>query len=79
MPEQLRVLLPAQLRYYNGGVDETQVRFCQGATLAHYLAVLDIPGHEFMGIVLDGVLSCDLTRVPGPNSVIELVPSMSGG
>ena len=79
MPEGLRVLLPAQLRYYNGGEDELRMPYQPGAALAEYLAMLDIPEHEFMGVVLDGELSADRTRVPGPDSTIELVPSMSGG
>ncbi len=73
------MLLPAQLRYHNGGEEELRVPYRQGAPLSDYLALLGIPEHEFMGIVLDGELSADRTRVPGPGSTIELVPSMSGG
>ena len=79
MPEQVRVLLPAHLRHYNDGDEELALPWVEGATLAHYLEVLGIPEHEFMGIVLDGELSADRTRVPDSGSTIELVPAMSGG
>ena len=38
-----------------------------------------IMGHEFAGVVLDGELTGDTAQVPGPDSVLELVPAMSGG
>ncbi len=80
MPEQtLRILLHAQLRHYNDGKDETALPFKPGAPIAHYLEQLNIPGHEFAGVVLDGVLTGDTSLVPGPDSVLELMPAMSGG
>ncbi len=80
MPEEsLRILLHAHLRHYNEGREETSLPFRAGATVAEYLAVLDIPGHEFAGVVLDGELTGDVTLVPQRDSVLELVPAMSGG
>ncbi len=75
----LRILLHAHLRHYNEGREETSLPFRDGATVAEYLATLAIPGHEFAGVVLDGELTGDTAQVPGPDSVLELVPAMSGG
>lgn len=80
MPEAtLRILLHAHLRHYNDGREETSLPFRAGATVAEYLATLDIPGHEFAGVVLDGELTGDTSRIPRVDSVLELVPAMSGG
>ncbi len=76
---RLRVLLHAQLRHYNGGSEETTLPFSRGATVAHYLTLLGIPGHEFAGVVLDGTLTGDTSLVPAEDSVLELMPAMSGG
>ena len=75
----VKLLLRAHLRLHNSGQEELLLPHVQGASIAHYLAQTTVPAHEFMGVVLDGVLSGDLTRVPGPGSVVELVPAMSGG
>lgn len=77
--ELVHFLLPAQIRRYNGGVEEASLPWVQGATVADYVARLAIPAHEFMGVVLDGTLTGDLARVPGPGSRLELVPALSGG
>ncbi len=53
--------------------------FEAGATIAHYLELLNIPGHEFAGVILDGTLTGDTSLVPERHSVLELMPAMSGG
>lgn len=75
----VHILLFAQLRHYNGGEEGLDLPWRKGATIRDYIDVLQIPGHEWMGTVLDGELSGDLDRVPGPGSTLELVPAMSGG
>lgn len=79
MPATVRVMLHAHLRHHNGGAEELILPHRPGATIEAYLAQLTVPAHEFMGVVLDGELSGDLTRVPGPGSTVELIPAMSGG
>ena len=78
-PAVIQILLHAQLRYYNGGDERLVLPWRDGATIRDYIDPLQIPGHEWMGTVLDGELSSDLDRVPGPGSTLELVPAMSGG
>lgn len=75
----VRVVLHAHLRLHNGGEEELSLPHRSGATIEDYLSQLTIPPHEFMGVVLNGELSGDLTRVPGPGSILELIPAMSGG
>jgi len=75
----IRVVLHAHLRHHNGGAEELTLAHRAGATIESYLAQLTVPRHEFMGVVLDGELSGDLSRVPGPGSTLELIPAMSGG
>ncbi len=75
----VHVRLHAQLRYYNGGDVELCRPWQAGATIREYIEPLGIPGHEWMGTVLDGELSSDLDRIPEPGSTLELVPAMSGG
>lgn len=75
----VRVVLHAHLRHHNGGREELILPHREGATIEAYLAQLSVPSHEFMGVVLDGELSGDLTRVPGRGSTLELIPAMSGG
>jgi hypothetical protein len=77
--QRVQVVLHAQLRYYNDGEEETTLPFAVGSTIADYIARLPIPQHEFMGVVLDGTLTGDLTLVPVAGARIELVPAMSGG
>jgi hypothetical protein len=79
MPETIKVLLHAQLRYYNGGREETTLPYTPGATVGDYLDQLDIPGHEHAGVIIDGRLSGDRTIVVGSGAVLELVPAISGG
>ena len=75
----VRVVLHAHLRYYNDGDEELSLPFVQGSSIADYVAGLEIPEHEFMGVVLDGTLTGDLELVPAAGARIELVPAMSGG
>ncbi len=72
-------MLHAHLRHYNQGSEETSLPFAPGATVADYLAQLSIPGHEYMGVVIDGTLTSDTTQVLEPGARLELVPAMSGG
>ncbi len=80
---RIRVLLNAQLRYYNGGDEESNVPFVPGATVGDYVARVveqhSIPTHEYYGYVLDGTMTGDESLVPGPGSTLELVPALSGG
>jgi len=79
MPDTIRVLLHAQLRHYNGGREETMLPYTPGATVGDYLDRLGIPGHEVAGVVIDGRLSGDRTIVLERESVLELIPAISGG
>lgn len=79
MSELIQVVLHAQLRYYNDGDENTTLPFVAGSSIADYIAQLTIPEHEFMGVVLDGTLTGDLTLVPTAGARIELVPAISGG
>jgi len=47
--------------------------------VADYIEGPGIPGHELMGIVLDGELSVALDRVPAAGALLELVPAVTGG
>ena len=73
------MVLHAHLRHHNDGQEELTLPHQPGATIEAYLAQLSVPRHEFMGVVLDGELSGDMTRVPAPGSTLELIPAMSGG
>ncbi len=75
----ITVMLHAHLRHYNGGVEALTVDHLPGTAVQGYLDRLAIPRHEYMGVVLDGELTGDLSRVPGPGAVLELIPAMSGG
>ena len=75
----IEVLLHAQLRYYNGGSEETSLPHTPGATVAEYLEQLAIPDHEYMGLIIDGTLTTKTTAVLAPGTVLELMPAMSGG
>jgi hypothetical protein len=75
----ITVMLHAHLRHYNGGREELRLPHREGATVADYIEGLAIPGHEYMGVVLNGVLTDRLDRVPGPGAVVELVPAVTGG
>jgi len=75
----IRVLLHAHLRHYNQGDDQTTLPYSPGATVADYLGRLAIPGHEYMGVVVNGTLTGDTSIVLAPGSVLELVPAISGG
>ena len=75
----VQVVLHAQLRYYNDGEEEMTLPHVAGSSIADYVGQLPIPEHEFMGVVLDGTLTGDLTLVPAAGARIELVPAMSGG
>ena len=75
----VRIVLHAHLRHHNQGQEQLTLPHCPGASIADYLAQLTVPPHEFMGVVLDGELSGDLSRVPAVGSVVELIPAMSGG
>lgn len=77
--QNIKIMLHAHLRHHNGGREALSLPYCAGATIAEYLTQLAVPEHEFMGVVLDGELSGDRGRVPGPGSVLELIPAMSGG
>ena len=78
-PEVVHVVLHAQLRHYNGGAEAVGWPWRADWTIRDYIDALQIPGHEWMGVVLDGEMSGDVSRVPGPGSTLELVPAMSGG
>jgi hypothetical protein len=75
----ITVVLHAHLRHHNKGVERLVVPHRPGATVADYVEALAIPGHEFMGVVLDGELMTALDRVPGPGATLELVPAVTGG
>jgi molybdopterin converting factor small subunit len=75
----IQVLLHAQLRYYNGGSEETTLPFVSGATVTDYVEQLAIPGYEWMGVIIDGTLSNDLSTVLERGTVLELIPAVSGG
>lgn len=79
MPQQIVVILHAHLRHYNNGNEQTTLPFVTGATVADYLEVLAIPGHEYMGVVVNGTLTGDTTIVLEPGDELGLVPAMSGG
>ena len=78
-PAVIKVRLPAQLRHYNDGSEETTLPHSAGATIADYIEKLDIPGHEYMGVFIDGTLTGDHSLVLEPGAELELVPAMSGG
>jgi molybdopterin converting factor small subunit len=75
----ITVMLHAHLRHHNGGREELRLPHRPGATVADYIASLAIPGHEYMGVVLDGELTDRLDQVPAPGAVVELVPAVTGG
>jgi len=77
--DTITVLLHAHLRHYNGGEEELRLPHQEGSTVQAYLDSLAIPQHEYMGVVLDGTLTGDLSLVPAAGAVLELVPAMSGG
>jgi len=79
MAADIRVMLHAQMRHYNGGSEETSLPFVVGATSGDYLERLAIPQHEYMGLIIDGILTNDRTLVLSPGSLLELVPAISGG
>ena len=79
MSETITVLLHAHLRHYNQGSEETTLPFVDGATVAEYLDRLAIPGHEYMGVIVDGTLTGDKSIELPAGATLELVPAISGG
>jgi len=75
----ITMVLHAHLRHHNGGQERLELPHREGATVADYVAAAAIPGHEFMGVVLDGELMTRLDRVPEPGATVELVPAVTGG
>jgi sulfur carrier protein ThiS len=75
----ITVVLHAHLRHHNGGEERLTVPHRPEATVADYVAALAIPGHEFMGVVLDGELMTALDGVPEQGATLELVPAVTGG